>query len=168
MCTRYPILPVHELAMRDALFLKSWGRINRILLIQGYTVYKRNLDAMGSVETNVTRLREEIGSIRAETSSDKVNIIAPSKGGLDAKYKYMIRHLDMAGSVASLHPVPPSPGPPHFLLHSALPGIRGEVRRLLGGYRLPRSGGLGGTMKQLILSFIKSIIRFTNPPMTDR
>ena len=100
MNTRYPIVLVHGLGIRDVLFLKSWGRIDRILRIQGYTVYKSAVDAMGSVETNAARLRDEIGVIRAETGADKVNIIAHSKGGLDAKY--MIQHLDMAPHVASL------------------------------------------------------------------
>ncbi len=100
MKTRYPIVLVHGLCMKDTFFLKSWGRIDRILRIQGYTVYKSRVDAIGSVETNAAQLKEEILSILRETGAEKVNIIAHSKGGLDAKY--MIQNLDMALRVASL------------------------------------------------------------------
>ncbi len=100
MHTKYPILLVHGLALKDVLFLKSFGRIERILRIQGYTVYKSRIDGFGAVETNAAQLKDEILGILKETGTDKVNIIAHSKGGLDAKY--MIRQLDMAGSVASL------------------------------------------------------------------
>ena len=100
MKTRYPILLVHGLAMRDTFFMKSWGRIDRILRIQGHTVYKSGVDAFGTVETNAAQLREEILDILRETGAEKVNLIAHSKGGLDAKY--MIQELDMAPRVASL------------------------------------------------------------------
>ncbi len=100
MKTRYPILLVHGLGIKDTFFLKSWGRIDRILRIQGYTVYKSRIDAFGSVATNAEQLREEIETILAETGAEKVNLIAHSKGGLDAKY--MIRELGMAPKVASL------------------------------------------------------------------
>ena len=100
MKTRYPIVLVHGLAMKDTFFMKSWGRIDRVLRLQGYTVYKSNVDAFGTVENNASQLKEEINSILRETGAGKVNIIAHSKGGLDAKY--MIRELGMAEQVASL------------------------------------------------------------------
>ena len=100
MKTRYPIVLVHGLGMKDTFFMKSWGRIDRILRIQGHTVYKSRIDAFGSVKTNAVQLKEEIDAILRETGAEKVNLIAHSKGGLDAKY--MIRHLGMAPKVASL------------------------------------------------------------------
>ena len=100
MKTRYPIVLVHGLAMKDTFFMKSWGRIDRVLRLQGYTVYKSNVDAFGTVENNASQLKEEINSILRETGAGKINIIAHSKGGLDAKY--MIRELGMAEQVASL------------------------------------------------------------------
>ena len=100
MKTRYPILLVHGLAMKDTFFMKSWGRIDRILRIQGHTVYKSGIDAFGSVKTNAVQLKEEIETILRETGAEKVNIIAHSKGGLDAKF--MIQQLGMAPRVASL------------------------------------------------------------------
>ncbi len=100
MKTRYPILLVHGLGIKDTFFLKSWGRIDRILRIQGYTVFKSRIDAFGSVKTNAVQLRDEIEAVLRETGAEKVNIIAHSKGGLDAKY--MIQQLGMAPKVASL------------------------------------------------------------------
>ena len=100
MNARFPILLVHGLAMKDTFFMKSFGRIDRILRIQGYTVYTSKIDAVGSVEGNAGQLKEEIGSILRHTGAEKVNLIAHSKGGLDAKW--MIEHLGMAGRVASL------------------------------------------------------------------
>ena len=100
MNTRYPIILVHGLAMKDTFFLRSWGRIDRILHSQGYTVYKSNVDGFGTVEGNAAQLKAEIDGILQETGAEKVNLIAHSKGGLDAKY--MIQQLDMAHKVASL------------------------------------------------------------------
>ena len=100
MKTRFPIVLVHGLGMKDTFFMKSWGWIDRILRVQGYTVYKSNVDGFGTVESNAKQLKEEIGKILEETGAEKVNIIAHSKGGLDAKY--MIQQMDMAKRVASL------------------------------------------------------------------
>ena len=100
MKTRYPIVLVHGLAMKDTFFMKSFGRIDRILRIQGFTVFKSKIDAVGTVESNAAQLRDEINWILRETGIDKVNIIAHSKGGLDAKY--MILQCGMADHVASL------------------------------------------------------------------
>lgn len=100
MNTRYPIVLVHGLGMKDTFFMKSWGKIDRLLRIQGYTVYKSRVDAYGSVETNALQLKEEVDKLLAETGAEKVNLIAHSKGGLDAKY--MIRELGMAEKTASL------------------------------------------------------------------
>lgn len=100
MKTKYPIVLVHGLAMRDTFFMKSWGRIDRLLRIEGYTVFKSNVDAFGTVETNAAYLKQEILGVLEEHGVDKVNIIAHSKGGLDAKY--MIQELGMGPHVASL------------------------------------------------------------------
>ena len=100
MKTRFPIVLVHGLGMKDTFFMKSWGWIDRILRVQGYTVYKSSVDGFGTVAGNAAQLKEEIRKIHEETGAEKVNIIAHSKGGLDAKY--MIQQMDMAKRVASL------------------------------------------------------------------
>ena len=100
MKTKYPIVLVHGIALKDFRFLKSFGQIDRILRIQGYKVYKAQIDGFGSVINNANQLKEEILRILEIEHVDKVNIIAHSKGGLDSKY--MIKHLGMEDMVASL------------------------------------------------------------------
>ena len=100
MKTKYPIILVHGIALKDFKFLKSFGEIDRILRIQGYSVYKAKIDGFGSILNNAMQLKEEIIKILEIEGVDKVNIIAHSKGGLDSKY--MIKNLGMEDSVASL------------------------------------------------------------------
>ena len=66
MKTKYPIVLVHGFAMKDMFFMKSFGRIDRILRIQGHHVYKSDVDAVGSVETNAAQLKNEIETILTE------------------------------------------------------------------------------------------------------
>jgi triacylglycerol lipase len=98
--TKYPIVLVHGVALKDLKFIKSFGEIDRILKIQGYSVYKANIDGFGSVMSNAIELKEYILKILEIENVSKVNIIAHSKGGLDSKY--MIKNLDMEDCVASL------------------------------------------------------------------
>lgn len=100
MKTKYPIVLVHGMALKDALFVKAFGEIDRILRIQGHTVYKAKTDGFGCVSTNAEQLKNEILKIMEKENVDKVNIIAHSKGGLDTKY--MIQKLGMENHVASL------------------------------------------------------------------
>lgn len=100
MKTKYPIILVHGIAVKDTWFLKSFGKIDKRLIEAGNIVYKSKIDSFGTVEDNALALKEEILSLMKEHGYEKVNIIAHSKGGLDAKY--MIKHLDMDEKVASL------------------------------------------------------------------
>ena len=100
MKTKYPILLVHGAAIRDTFFMRSFGRIDRILEDQGYEVYKSSQDAFGTVEHNAEQLRDEIQALLEKTGAGKVNIIAHSKGGLDVRC--MLGFPDMNEKVASL------------------------------------------------------------------
>lgn len=100
MNTKYPIVLVHGIAIKDFLFVKSFGQIDRILRIEGFSVYKSKIDGFGTIENNANKLKEEIENILKEYNVDKVNIIAHSKGGLDCKY--LIQNLGMEDKVASL------------------------------------------------------------------
>ena len=91
MNTRYPIILVHGIAIKDFLFIKSFGKIDKVLSKQGYKVYKSKIDGFGTIENNAAILKEEILKILEDEDVSKVNIIAHSKGGLDSKY--MINHL---------------------------------------------------------------------------
>lgn len=100
MQTKYPILLVHGIAVRDGRIFKTFGRIGKILRNEGYVVYTAKIDAFGSVENNAAQLKTQIEEILLANHTEKVNLIAHSKGGLDARY--MMDELGMTGAVASL------------------------------------------------------------------
>ncbi|MCI8727324.1 MAG: triacylglycerol lipase [Hungatella sp.] len=98
--TRYPLLLVHGVGFRDFHYFNYWGRIPRELVRNGAKVYYGHQEAWGTVEDNGQILKDKIMEIVRETGCGKVNIIAHSKGGLDARY--VISGLGMAPFVASL------------------------------------------------------------------
>lgn len=99
--TRYPIVLLHGLGYRDDMpLLASWGRIPETLGRAGASVFLGGLDAWNSHEHNAAALKKHLFSILADSGAAKVNIIAHSKGGIEARY--MISRLGMAASVASL------------------------------------------------------------------
>lgn len=98
--TRYPILLVHGILMRDDYPLSYWGRIPKALAAEGARVYLANNDAWGSIEDNAEYLRARVDEILAETGAGKVNIIAHSKGGLDSRY--LVSSLARGDRIASL------------------------------------------------------------------
>ncbi len=100
MATRYPIILVHGMALKNFAFFRAFGRIEKVLRADGNTVFSSHIDGFGTTATNAVQLKAEILHILDETGADKVNIIAHSKGGLDSKR--MIRELDMEACVASL------------------------------------------------------------------
>lgn len=97
---KYPIILVHGIMIKDIKFFKAFGRIERRLRDEGYRVETSRTDGFGTVENNAAQLREQVLRLLAESGAEKVNLIAHSKGGLDAVY--MIEHLGMAERVASL------------------------------------------------------------------
>ncbi len=98
--TRYPILMVHGVFFRDSRLLNYWGRIPGELLKNGAVVYYGQQQSAASVKASAEELAERIKNIIKETGSEKVNIIAHSKGGLDSRYA--ISCLGMDKYVASL------------------------------------------------------------------
>ena len=98
--TKYPLVLVHGVGFRDLKYINYWGRIPKELIRNGAIIYYGNQEAWGTVEYNSKDIKEKILDIVKETGCEKVNIIAHSKGGLDARY--MISKLDMGGYVASL------------------------------------------------------------------
>lgn len=98
--TRYPLLMVHGVGFRDLRYFNYWGRIPVELKRNGASVYYGNQEAFGTVAYNGEDIRKRIFEIIEETGAGKVNIIAHSKGGLDARYA--ISTLKMAPYVASL------------------------------------------------------------------
>jgi len=100
MKTKYPIILVHGAGFRDIAYFKSFGRIDKNLKEEGYIVYRSKIDAFGTIEDNAIFLKKEIDHILEVEKTDKINIIAHSKGGLDSKY--LITDLGMEDKVASL------------------------------------------------------------------
>lgn len=100
MKTKYPILLVHGIILKDTFFFKSFGKIPKVLREEGLCVYCSTNDGVGTIETNAKQLKKQIKKILQKEKNDKINIIAHSKGGLDCKY--MIEKLNMEEKVASL------------------------------------------------------------------
>ena len=98
--TRYPLLLVHGIGFRDLRYFNYWGRITRELKRNGAVIYYGNQEALGTIAYNAEDIRKRILQIREETGAEKVNIIAHSKGGLDARCA--ITTLGMSPYVASL------------------------------------------------------------------
>ena len=100
MATKYPVILVHGIAMKNLKVIKAFGKIEKMLHDAGYEVYTADTDGFGSIETNAAQLKDYILGICDKCACEKVNIIAHSKGGLDSKY--MITALGMEDRVASL------------------------------------------------------------------
>lgn len=98
--TRYPLIMVHGIGFRDLRYFNYWGRIPRELKRNGATIYYGNQEALGTIVYNAEDIKTRILTVLEETGCKKVNIIAHSKGGLDARYA--ISKLQMAPYVASL------------------------------------------------------------------
>ena len=98
--TKYPIVLVHGMLLKDFKLYRSFRKIRDHIKNVGYKVYATNQDGIGSIENNAKQIKEEILKILEIEDVDKVNIIAHSKGGLDARY--MISMLEMENHVASL------------------------------------------------------------------
>ncbi len=106
-CTKYPLLLVHGIGFRDRRYFNYWGRIPKELKRNGAAVYYGMQDGCITVEAAGEQIKKRILEVIDETGCEKVNIIAHSKGGLDARY--VISTLGMDDYVASLTTV----GTPH-------------------------------------------------------
>ena len=98
--TRYPIVLIHGAGFRDLKWPVYWGRIPAAFKAQGADIYYGLQDCWGSVETNAEAIAARIDAIMRETGAEKVNLIAHSKGGLDARMA--ISSNGCGGKVASL------------------------------------------------------------------
>ena len=84
--TKYPLLLVHGVFFRDIKHLNYWGRIPAELKTNGATIFYGKQQSAASVESSAEELLARIKDIVNKTGCEKVNIIAHSKGGLDARY----------------------------------------------------------------------------------
>jgi triacylglycerol lipase len=98
---KYPVVLVHGIAAHDRRgIINFWGRIPDKLRENNIKVFFGNTDAWGSYESNAEILKDTIDKILDETNSDKVNIIAHSKGGIDSRF--LIWKYNYGDKVASL------------------------------------------------------------------
>jgi triacylglycerol lipase len=105
----YPIVLAHGWMAFDAFTLPGMARpeyfrgVREQLEAHGHTVYVSRVSPLAGVKRRAEQLAEQLAKIDA----DKVNIVAHSMGGLDARYA--ISRLGLANRVASLTTI----GTPH-------------------------------------------------------
>lgn len=98
---KYPIVFVHGVAATErSLLINFWGRIPRYLANFGIKVHYGNTDSWAGYKTNAPMLIKSLNKILERTGRGKVNIIAHSKGGIDARY--VISSCGFHDKVASL------------------------------------------------------------------
>ena len=83
--TKYPLVLIHGTGFRDLKMPVYWGRIPRVLREHGASVYFGEQDSWGSVESNAHAICARIDAILEQTGAEKVNLIAHSKGGVEAR-----------------------------------------------------------------------------------
>ena len=105
--TKYPVLMVHGVGFRDLKWPLYWGRIPNALSDIGTELFYGQQDCWARIEDNAKSLKARIRQILDETDSEKVNIIAHSKGGLEARM--VASTLGMGGQIASITTI----GTPH-------------------------------------------------------
>lgn len=92
--TKYPIVMVHGIFFRDWQLMNYWGRVPASLIRNGASVYYGNQQSARSIPDSAEELKQTIMKVIADTGSEKVNIIAHSKGGLDTRYAISSLGLD--------------------------------------------------------------------------
>jgi triacylglycerol lipase len=98
---KYPVILVHGIAAHDrGGLIDYWGRIPDTLKMKGVKVFLGNTDSWGDYDSNAEILKTTIDKVLEETNSEKVNIIAHSKGGIDSRY--LIWKYNYGNKVASL------------------------------------------------------------------
>lgn len=99
--TRYPIILIHGAGFRDdSRFYNYWGRIPDALEQEGAQIFYSKQDAWGSIEYNAEIIKKSIQKVLSATKTKKVNLVAHSRGGLEARY--LINELGMEEAVATL------------------------------------------------------------------
>lgn len=98
---KYPIVLVHGVAAHDRKsIINFWGRIPEKLKEKNVKVFLGNTDSWGDYESNAKTLKKTVEEILQKTKTEKVNMIAHSKGGIDSRY--LIWKYNFGDKVASL------------------------------------------------------------------
>jgi triacylglycerol esterase/lipase EstA (alpha/beta hydrolase family) len=85
---QYPVVLVHGIVAHDRTtdHNRFWGKIPETLENNGIQVFYGNTDAWGNFESNALLLKYTVEKILLDTKKERVNIIAHSKGGIDARF----------------------------------------------------------------------------------
>jgi triacylglycerol lipase len=85
--TRYPVLLVHGCSgFANIGPIEYFWQVKDTFTPQGYDIYVPVLDALNTSDKRGKELADYIDQILGQTYAKKVNIIAHSQGGLDARY----------------------------------------------------------------------------------
>ena len=76
---------IHGVGFRDLKWPLYWGRIPAALAGAGAVLFYGQQDCWARIEDNAKSIKARIRQILDETNSEKINIIAHSKGGLEAR-----------------------------------------------------------------------------------
>lgn len=98
--TRYPLFLVHGVGFRDRKHLNYWGRIPQMLQERGAIITYGRQDSWATIEDNAAALQKTLVRYVCDTGCEKVNIIAHSKGGLEARY--LASRLGCSPMIASI------------------------------------------------------------------
>jgi len=101
MKTRHPVVLMHGFGLLA--FLARGGHLHEEamhLRLHGLAAFAPNVTPYHVIPQRAAMWKERIEVILGQTGAEKVNLIAHSMGGLDARY--LIAKLDMADRVASL------------------------------------------------------------------
>ncbi len=137
--TRYPIVMLHGfLGWDQVFFLDYFYHIRKVLEDDGFTIYTPQVNPVASIETRGKELAPLIDKILEESGAEKINIIAHSMGGLDARY--LIAH-GYADKIASLTTV----GTPHHgtPVPDLIFGVLGTKNPLYKAFEFISAGLLG-------------------------
>ena len=98
--TKYPIMLVHGIGYSDKDNPRYWGRIPMTLKDHGAEIHFSGQDSFGNIRSNAGQLYENIKEIIEKSGAEKINMIAHSRGGIDARF--VISETDASDMVASL------------------------------------------------------------------
>lgn len=147
--SKYPIVLLHGFLGWDQVFhLDYFYHIRKALEADGFTVFTPQVNPIASIETRAQELAPLLDRILAETGAAKINLIAHSMGGLDARY--LIAH-GYADKIASLTMVgTPNRGTP---VSDLVFGVLGQESPLFKAFEFIAAGLLGkGHLKPSDLS----------------
>lgn len=88
------------MGFRDRKHICYWGRLAKLLCANGVDVYFGEQDSNGSIESNALQIERVALAALQRSGAEKLNILAHSKGGLEARY--LISSMGWGDRIASL------------------------------------------------------------------